>query len=304
MYMLLKNILSAIFVLSSSIFYYGVVLAEAECTKSVIILNKSGEKQFGSIDIPPSGSDYSVWSPIVPQAITVDSKGNIYIGDSVNYRIIKFDKYGKYLCLFKLQPPIREKHPELSHVIEDMATDKNDNLYVINLLEYRIEKYSPEGEFIRTIDYFKDSLGSNKSLMYQPSNISIDDSGNIYLFNLDRTCNGKPSGGIYSPSGKLIKKEICVTLDGRGKINYNEKSMVNFSGYYYEIESMIIDSSTSGKRIIIINYKNEKDQQIKSCIDINIEDVGYNNFKIDMNGNIYTFDYNTLNILKINPNIK
>lgn len=74
----------------------------------------------------------------MPRAIAFDSNGNIYIGDSVKYRIMKYDKNGDFITKHSMQLPTRNKKPEISHVIQDIAVDINDNVYVINLFEYRI----------------------------------------------------------------------------------------------------------------------------------------------------------------------
>ena len=69
-------------------------------------------------------------TPIYPDSLAVDSKGNIYILDPVNNRIQKFDAYGKYLKSIKVESlggyigGIPQKYLGINIVI-----DSKDNLY-------------------------------------------------------------------------------------------------------------------------------------------------------------------------------
>jgi hypothetical protein len=132
--------------------------ANAECRQQILIMNPKGDLQLGAIHEPPKGSDYSVWFPVLPRAIAFDSHDNIYIGDSVKYRVLKYDNNGKFLNKIQQQKPVHTKKPELSHEIRNIAVDKSDNIYVLNIFEYRVEIHSPTGKFLKNIDYYKDEI--------------------------------------------------------------------------------------------------------------------------------------------------
>lgn len=126
-----------------------------------------------------------------PRVLTVDSKGDIYVSDPVNYRVIKFNKDGKLILKFSLQKPVLSAKPPIGNVVEDMAVDTHDNLYLINLYEYRVEIYNSDGKFIKSINYFEDNLGQGKDLNMEkaglglePEHLGIDKDGNIYLSRL------------------------------------------------------------------------------------------------------------------------
>jgi len=99
----------------------GYSVAESVCRPEILIKNQTGDLKFGAMHEPPKGSDYSVWFPIVPQALAFDSLGNIYVGDSVKYRIMKFDKSGKFLMKFPLQRAVRTKKPRFLRENEVLA---------------------------------------------------------------------------------------------------------------------------------------------------------------------------------------
>lgn len=262
------------------------------CPQKVIIKNSSGKLKFEELNLEPG--NYLMGSLIVPRAMTVDSKGNIYIGDSVKYRVLKFDQHGNYTLHFKLQSPHKGKK---IHSIQDMAVDKEDNLYVINRDEYRVEVYTENGKFMRFINYADDAIGcySKKGQPlkgYRPQHINVDTEGNIYLFHRETIYQ---CGGIYSPQGHLIKKGIQVDYHGRGKLNYDETKMTDFNGYYY-----VLPTKTTDKTVMITDKNNNV---IKRCDNVDLAtDEDNEIYKTDRKGNIYTFDYyKTLNVLKITP---
>ncbi len=119
---------------------------EKKCFMDVIIKNSKGPTAFGLLQKTPAGPDGEEFS-VRPRALAIDSKGNIYVGDSVNYRVLKFNSTGKFLLEFKLQPPVKMIKPEISHIIQDIGTDKDDNVYVLNYFEDRVEVYNPDGKF-------------------------------------------------------------------------------------------------------------------------------------------------------------
>lgn len=270
--------------------------ADTECKKADLIVNSSGDMKFGQILNPPKGTDYAVWFPIVPTALAIDSKGNIYVGDSVKYRVLKYNKNGKFILKYSLQKPTRTKKPELSHIIQDMSLDLSDNLYVINLYEYRVEIYNAEGKFVRNIDYYNDAVSQPKpQKRYQPYKISVDKKGNVYLY-------GHNMNMIYSSNGQLKNK-----TDRKSAIN-NKDDMVGYSGFEYDINSYAPNPKLPGKIMDVIVIKDKNKNIIKKCDKLDIE-VAFDDagkiYKTDNYGNIYTFDYyDTLNVIKIFTNLK
>lgn len=79
-------------------------------------------------------------------AVAKDSKGNIYILDSGNYRIQKFDSNGKYLATIgrQGQGPGEFELPVLLDI------DAQGNIYVVDLRGSKIHVFTPEGKYIKT----------------------------------------------------------------------------------------------------------------------------------------------------------
>lgn len=261
-----------------------IVSAETRCQEQVVVRSPNGATAFGAVGPNPNrADDFGRY----PQALTFDSKGNIYIGDSIKYRIWKFDKRGKMIAEWPLQP-LKRSSPR-THVItlQDMATDTSDNVFVINSTEFRVEVYSPTGSFLKSIDYYADSItpyGKDKyTNRYMPENINVDLDGNIYLFKKGGAGKG---GGVYSKEGALIKKNVGVDSAGRGINNYNEEKMVGFPGVYH-----VLEMSDAYKATLLVKDKTGK--TIKVCPDPNlgIGEAPMIYFKSDRQGNVYAFNY-------------
>lgn len=272
---------------------------ESLCRQEIFIKNGTGDLKIGAMYDPPKGSDYSVWFPILPRALAFDSQGNTYIGDSLNYRVMKFDRQGKFLLKIPLQRPVRTKKPELSHEIRSIAVDKGDNIYVLNIFEYRVEIYSPSGKFLRQIDYYNDKidrLNTNKPRnRFRPVGLGIDAEGKVYLLGgKDRQSNKPNSGAVYDPSGKLIKAGVA-----RG-VGYEDSLMVGATEYTYDSDLYVPDKTLPGKDYLWIKIKDKKGAVIKECsgIDNLSQDEGGPAIYFDKEGNLYSFDTSE-NIIKI-----
>jgi hypothetical protein len=64
-----------------------------------------------------------------------------------------------------------------------LAVDKQDNVYVSDTGNHRIQKLSPDGQSLAQWGTFGDTLGQFKS----PTGISVDSQGNIYVADMEKT---------------------------------------------------------------------------------------------------------------------
>lgn len=232
-----------------------------------------------------------------PRVIALDSKDNLYVADPVNYRVLKFNQAGKLLLKIPLMKPERTTPTLYGNDIKDMTIDKSDCLYVINYYQYRIEKYSPDGRFLMSIDYTKDNLNDKTdqdiSSLFRPEHIQVDHDGNIYLHSDLWTKH--PKGGIYSKDGRLIDRltKVGVAPATRvisdkiigGKI-VNEK-MVGFSKYYATFE---------GKNQSELVIRDIAGKELKRCGPIDMEPTTRD--FVDSKGNVYFIQFNKANVLK------
>ncbi len=175
--------------------FSNIVLAR-DAKKYLIIEAKGGKKpgEFGIAWKPPEREE---WEPVGPKKFVVDSKENIYIGDSANHRIQKFDPKGNLLLVIE----------EIKYV-STMIVDFKDNLIVGDGGDC-IKKFNSKGELL--LKFGEEGKYGEKGGDKQFLNIitiSVDPEGNIYVE--DRTGpTKKPICGCrirkFSPKGELIK---------------------------------------------------------------------------------------------------
>ncbi|MFQ6013926.1 MAG: flippase activity-associated protein Agl23 [Anaerolineae bacterium] len=86
-----------------------------------------------------------------PWGIAVDDQGHIYVTDTWNHRIQVFDQESKFVTLwgtFGDSGGSAKDQPSLFYGPRDIAVDNEGNLYVTDTGNKRVQKFSPDGEFL------------------------------------------------------------------------------------------------------------------------------------------------------------
>ena len=148
--------------------------------------------------------------------IAVDEAGNVYVGDS-SYRIQKFDSNGTFL----LQWGGKGSGDAELYLPVDVAVDMNGNIYTVEVLNGRVQKFNGNGEVISK--FFIPEIDDK---LVTPGDIEVDVQGNIYITDwsnmrvvkLDN--NGNPLGvwGEPGTEDSQFNEPWCVALDGQGNI--------------------------------------------------------------------------------------
>ena len=127
-----------------------------------------------------------------PRGVHVDAAGNIYVADTENHVIRKFDPAGKFLLewgglgkeLGKFRYP------------RDIAVGPDDRVYVADTLNDRIQVFTPFGTPLSVID---SGRGSRADQLDTPKAISVDAGGRLYVAD---TFNNRIQ--VFSASGIRI----------------------------------------------------------------------------------------------------
>lgn len=259
-----------------------------------------------------------------PQAICVDKEGNIFIVDTGNNRVEKFDSEGNYLLGFG---QLGLEQGEFSNPL-DIAVDSKDNIYVTDSGNKRVEKFDKNGVFLQvfpqkeigwkifknpesiaidTFDniYITDS-GKNclfkfdsegnlllkfKKEFKEPKGIALDDKGNIYIVD-----SGNNKIQKFSPQGKFIF-QFGKKGTGLGEFQSPEGITINKKGFIYVADTgnnRIQKFSPQGKFITQFNENSLKEIKFHNPFDLAIDPLGY----------IYIVDTGNNRIVKIAEKIK
>ncbi len=142
------------------------------------------ERKWGS-----SGSEDGLFN--MPRGAAVDSDGNVYVADTNNHRIQKFDSLGKFLGWWGLNDDGNTGwHKPDSGTVGDygsengafrspwgVAVDSDNNVYVADTSNHRIQKFDSDGGFIMKLG----SFGTGDGELWLPYDVAVDADGYIYV---------------------------------------------------------------------------------------------------------------------------
>jgi len=204
-----------------------VITSKGSCTECQVIYQNGGfllyrnEQPDSSSVVPPvpasSNKAPSVFTGGMgeepglmsrPRGIAVDSKGNIYVADSGNARIQKFDPDGKFLIEFGKDGPVENQLKEPYGV----AVDNEGTIYIADRSLHRLIKFNSDGTFAH--GYEGPDTG-----FYGPHDVAIGSNGQVYVVDggRSRIARFQPSSGSYT-----------LTIGGPGSGDGQFKDMTSF----------------------------------------------------------------------------
>lgn len=142
-----------------------------------------------------------------PSDVAVDGSGNVYVADQYNHRIRKITPDGAVSTLAGSTFGYADGEGTAAKFLspQGVAVDGSGNVYVADLNNHRIRKITPEG-VVSTVagsTYgYADGPGT-EAYFYHPRDVGVDDSGNIYVADLNNHSIRKitPDGVVTTLAG-------------------------------------------------------------------------------------------------------
>lgn len=115
-----------------------------------------------------------------PTGVTVDQDDNVYVMDTENYRIQKFDSNGRFVSRWGSQGNGEGQFQNASSQgwLGRMVVDTHGNLYVIDANNFRIQKFDSNGNYLTQ---WGTKGTSDGEFSYIPFDIAIDPQDNVFV---------------------------------------------------------------------------------------------------------------------------
>lgn len=251
-----------------------------------------------------------------PRAITLDSKGNIFIADTEN-NVIREIKNGKvYTFAGDGKQGYKDgtnKDAEFNNP-SSIIVDKQDNLYVADTLNNVIRKVSPSGNVTTYAGSYSQDGGYKdgdvlSAQFNEPSGIAFDSNENMFVVDCGNQLIRKISGNSVSTFCGSNKDLIEGTTYFLGDFADGDKDKAEFNfpkGIFVTPNNYIIVADTFNSRIRVID-QNGKTVTIAGTGEVGRESGSIENASFNQpvgvvydNGNIYISDSSN-NLIRVMP---
>jgi sugar lactone lactonase YvrE len=155
----------------------------------------------------------------MPRGLALDKDGNLYVSDSLNNRIQKFDRDGSFLMKFGGggSGPGEFRKPA------GIAIDPQGDLWVVDSENHRLQEFSADGNYLFSLG----GSGSGRGQFNNPEGVAIDVNGNIYAVDW-----GNSRVQRFSPDGKLLSS-FGGPGRGKGQFIFPSSATIDKAGDLY-----------------------------------------------------------------------
>jgi len=133
-----------------------------------------------------------------PAGLTIDVAGNVYVADTMNHRIQKFDPEGKFVTQVGGNGPGQGQFQEPWGV----AVDAQGNVWVADTFNHRIQKFDPNLNFVLAFGKSASNLQDPEpDAFWGPRDLATDAEGNVWIAD-----TGTGRVVKYSATGTLLRE--------------------------------------------------------------------------------------------------
>jgi tripartite motif-containing protein 71 len=150
-----------------------------------------------------------------PRGVAIDRNGNLYVADTGNGRVVKFDASGREVTTFGKQG----SGPGEFSLVSRVAVSGQGNLLALDSETGWVHVFAPDGKVIRR-------LGGSDARLYHPSGMAVMADGTVVIadtggdrivfLNADGLQQSEP---IKAPDGHKLSQPTDVSADPAGQLH-------------------------------------------------------------------------------------
>jgi DNA-binding beta-propeller fold protein YncE len=222
----------------------------------------------------------------VPTGVAADAEGNIYVMDTNNSRVQKFDNQGNFLLAWGSAGSGEGQFGDILDPREGrLAVDAQGNVYVIDLKNLRVQKFSSDGDYLTQWG----TKGPGKGQFAGPVDIAVDRQNNVYVADVRTGTIQK-----FDETGRFLLRW--------GRAGYDEGRFSNLLSVAIAPDGNVLVTDATGRI-----QKFDSHGRYLSTIQpepIDNQSVYLGSIAVDHQGNIYVADWYGARIAKFDPDGK
>ncbi|MDQ3699336.1 MAG: TIGR03663 family protein [Chloroflexota bacterium] len=211
-----------------------------------------------------------------PRGLALDGQGNVYVTDSLNHRVQKFDRSGRLIASWGSEGSGDGQFKEPMGV----AADAQGNVFVADTWNHRIQKFDASGKFVA-------KWAGQGGGFWGPRGIGVDGQGNVFV-----TDTGNKRIQKFDNGGRFLA-QLGAPGSGPGQLNEPIGLAVTADGELYVAD-------TNNRRIQKFNAEGRPVAEWPVA--------GWQNgarnepyLAVDPEGNVYATDPGGARLLKFSP---
>ena len=219
----------------------------------------------------------------VPVGVAADAEGNIYVIDTNNFRVQKFDSEGNSLLMWGSEGSGERQFGDILDAHEGhLAVDTQGNVYAIDLKNLRIQKFDSNGNYLTQWG----TEGDDEGQFTHPFDIASDNQNHIYVSDIGSNTIQK-----FDEMGRFLLRW--------GKHGYNDGEFSDVYSVAIAPDGNVLVTDSTGRI-----QKFDSNGQFLSMImpePVDNQGVFLWNIAVDYQGNIYVADWYGNRIVKLDP---
>jgi len=142
----------------------------------------------------------------LPRDMAIGKDGRLYVVDGGNFRVVVFDREGRYLHTFG---SVGKQYGQFARP-KEIAVDREGNVYIVDTAFGNFQIFNPDGELLLFVGERSERDGPAKYML--PSGIAVDEDGRIYVvdqwfrkIDIFRPVGVAPGSGFLTRAAAVVR---------------------------------------------------------------------------------------------------